>query len=279
MSPISRKAELPMYADDSYYYGYNVNKDKSVKDLVNKLKKVITWLKESGLKVNEDKTEIVIFHKSNCNCVSVNINGKLIKSKKSLKVLGVIFDSKMNWSVQVEHSLNETRKAMHALKQIRKFFSQDELIILATSFLYSKLFYAAETWLLPTLNECLFSKLYSQSGMILKIVNPNLTYAESHKLFKRATPKQFCMYLTSLNLFDLFTTESPAGEWINLNFNVLQSSRANTMIFTSNNALNVGFNRISNRFSCLNGKILPDILNVTRDTYKVHMKKCFLSLS
>ena len=35
----------------------------ALKELEVKLKKIVKWLKDSGLKVNENKTEVCVFHR------------------------------------------------------------------------------------------------------------------------------------------------------------------------------------------------------------------------
>ena len=58
-------------------------------------------VKKSGLKVSENKTELCLFHQHHqINC-GLNINGATVHSKTSMNVLGIIFDSKLNWIDQV----------------------------------------------------------------------------------------------------------------------------------------------------------------------------------
>ena len=59
------------------------------------LEAITKWLKKSGLKVNESKTEACLFHRSAEITINLNINGSIIRSKKNMNVLGVIFDSKL----------------------------------------------------------------------------------------------------------------------------------------------------------------------------------------
>ena len=64
------------------------------------------WLKDSGLVVNAEKTEICLFLKRDHPTVNLTITGKLIKSKKNINVLGVTFNSKLQWSSQVSQAIN-----------------------------------------------------------------------------------------------------------------------------------------------------------------------------
>jgi hypothetical protein len=63
---------------------------------------------DSGLKVNEGKTEICLFSKRNIAPVRIKFDGTTIGSKKSIKVLGVVFDSKLklNWYDHILYAVN-----------------------------------------------------------------------------------------------------------------------------------------------------------------------------
>jgi hypothetical protein len=52
------------------------------------------WLKKSGLKVNEAKTEVCLFYKNETRPVEIMISNTKVKSKSTISVLGIIFDSK-----------------------------------------------------------------------------------------------------------------------------------------------------------------------------------------
>ena len=46
---------------------------------------MIKWLRDSGMSVNESKTEVCLFHKNNVNTIDVTINNVTIRSKTSIK--------------------------------------------------------------------------------------------------------------------------------------------------------------------------------------------------
>ena len=78
------------------------------------------WLKDSGLKINEKKTELCLFYRNDHVPISLTINGTIIKSKPSINVLGVQFDSKLSWYDQVNKSINKAKKTLHGINIIRK---------------------------------------------------------------------------------------------------------------------------------------------------------------
>ena len=108
---------------------------------------ITKWLKDSGLIVNEEKTEICLFHKRDHQTVIVTINGKQVRTKKNINVLGVMFDSKLQWSDQVSQAINKSRRALHGIKLIKKYLTKEETKMLLTPNFYSVLYYNCEIWL------------------------------------------------------------------------------------------------------------------------------------
>jgi hypothetical protein len=103
------------YADDGYYVAIHEERTQALKDLEEKLIRAEQWLSGSGLKVNASKTELVIFHKHDSARGSIYLNQIQIESKSDMKVLGIIFDSRLEWSSQVEKAIRNARQATQAL--------------------------------------------------------------------------------------------------------------------------------------------------------------------
>ena len=72
-----------------------------------------------------------------------------------MTVLGVIFDSKMQWAAHVSKAIKKATSALHAIRLIKHHFTSLELRTLITSDFYSILFYNSEVWHLPKLNTVL----------------------------------------------------------------------------------------------------------------------------
>ena len=96
-----------------------------------RLEMIVKWLKDSGLVVNEKKTELCLFHRNDSQLVSVRINDQTVYSKKSMNVLGVVFDCKLSWSEHVAHAIKKSNKSLCALRFLKKVFHNtwDENII------------------------------------------------------------------------------------------------------------------------------------------------------
>lgn len=70
------------YADDSYNYVYSRNIDYLKTQLEEVLRKHIIWLTNSGLVVNEEKTEIIILHKKEEITMDIKLDKQELKKPK-----------------------------------------------------------------------------------------------------------------------------------------------------------------------------------------------------
>ena len=90
-----------------------------------KLENITKWFKDWGLKVNESKTELCLFNRRDQPPLEINVNNQQLKSKNNMNVLGVSFDCKLNWQSQIQNSISKAKKALNAIKLIRKFFYKE----------------------------------------------------------------------------------------------------------------------------------------------------------
>jgi hypothetical protein len=62
--PLYDIEKLTTFADDNYVVESNTDKKIALEELGKRLEKIVKWLRDSGLKVNESKTELCIFHRN-----------------------------------------------------------------------------------------------------------------------------------------------------------------------------------------------------------------------
>ena len=256
------------------------NKNTALKILGKKLERIVKWLKDSGLKVNETKTELCIFHRNENTVGKLEIDNTEVPSKEEMNVLGLTFDSKLSWAPQIARTIKNANTSLQAIKMIKKYFKTEEIISLLTSCFYSRLYYGSEIWHIPSLNQNCKKLLLNAPANALKVCetkyDPNISFVNLHKKYKRALPNDFCNYKHCLLLYKLFNTRIPKLDWLDLNFQMINTSRQ--MYFECQNKSNykVGNNILCNRLSCLNKKINLDIFNLPIATFKVNCKQIFL---
>jgi hypothetical protein len=161
---------------------FKISFEQFQSEVLLKTRKIIKWLKGSGLKVNEKKTELCIFHQSGNTDGNLLIDNDLITSKNEINVLGITFDSKLQWSSQVSRAIRGANTSLQAIKLIRKYFTTPEIVQLLTSNFYSKFYYGSKIWHIPILNQNCKKMLLSASANALKLCNvfydPSVSYTD-----------------------------------------------------------------------------------------------------
>ena len=133
VSPLFDQTNLTLYADDNYIVRWNTVLQLLVEDMERSLEMITKWLRQSGLKVNDAKIEICLFHRNDPRPIELNINLNLLKSKEHMSILGIIFDSKLQWHLQINNAIKKSRQALHAISQIKRYFTSNELLSIITS--------------------------------------------------------------------------------------------------------------------------------------------------
>jgi hypothetical protein len=66
--------------------------------------------KKSGLKLNKNKTKICLFYRKDHLPIDMVFNNVTVKGQKTINVLGVIFDSKLQSTNQVCNVIKKAKK-------------------------------------------------------------------------------------------------------------------------------------------------------------------------
>ena len=186
----------------------------------------------------------------------------------------------MEWHLQVSNAVTKSKKALHAINLIKKYFNSRELLTLITTNYLSILYYNADVWMLPSLAPNLKKQLMAASAAPLKfctcLYDRTMSYVTLHSLNNRATPNQFCTYRHALLLHKVYNNQNPNNDTIDLYFNQQFNSRCRTVKFVDTRSYKIGKNILSNRFVILNGKINLDWLNLPFESYKIKCKNPLL---
>ena len=136
VTPLFDLAKMTLFADDNYVLEWNKCINQLIIDMQWKIELITKWLRQSGLKVNDSKTEACLFHWKDHLPIRLQVNTQVIVTKASMNVLGVLFDSKLQWQAQVQNSITKSKKALHAIVLICKYFNKAQLlnIIMVTQY-------------------------------------------------------------------------------------------------------------------------------------------------
>ena len=271
---------LTTYADDNFLLNHHKQKEVLIQNTVEGATSVIEWLESNGMIVNTDKTEICIFHIRDYQQCEIKLSGNSIKVSSSIKVLGVIFDSKLNWSEQVRHAVNKANKAKQGLALIRHYFNQEEMMKLTTAYFYSTLYYGSKIWLTSAISRQSKTMLWRVSSYMLRLIygvqREGISFAELHKHFKRATPMMWGNYTTAQAMWEAVNIQSAKNITAKLTTNLLVEQRREGLLFTRSNKSKIGYNCLSNRLQVVSRRLHNSWQDMTRDSFKMLCKKTFI---
>ena len=92
------------------------------------------WIKTNALKLNEDKTECIIFSTGKDPVYMTLLAGtQTVKSQDTVKVLGVMLDSKMTLNQQIFILSRSVHLHLRKIKRIRMYLSDFALKTLIKS--------------------------------------------------------------------------------------------------------------------------------------------------
>ena len=223
-----------------------------------------------------------LFHTNDQPLIEITLLGVKINSLKSINVLGVVFDCKLNWQIHVAKAISNAKKALYALRLLKKYFTNFEMRILLDAHFYSILYYNASIWLTPSLSSDLKQSLLSVSANALRSClmheGLDISFENLHRTHSKCTPNQIMYYQLALSLHKTLNTDvlDLTFETITVLDQMICSRRQiNFEIFRNSNR-KIGFNTTANKFFYLNGKIGLELLNLTKIRFKKIAKIQFL---
>jgi len=244
-----------------------------------KIRTHLNWLKDSGMLVNEDKTEMMVMHKTNKILKDYIMNGVTIKTKRTMNILGVIFNQNLTWSDHVFKTINSCQSVLHGLKILRKYFSLKDFTKLMTTYLFSKLFYAIEIWHFDLLSFNCKSKItsfyYTCCRLIVKDFERIQSRHEIDTQVKRATPKEFSNYCVARTVINAIHCNMSPLNQICLSTSFQIQRKPGQIFFFDNSRLKVGKNKLNNRLTWLFNEIKKPWLNLSKNQTRILLKKTF----
>ena len=141
----SHNINYHVYADDTQLYTTCKISDipESCKKLEQCIHDIRSWMTSHFLKMNDDKTEFIIF--SSCPSTvpqcSINICGTMVYPSTRVKNLGVLFDNKMDMSLYVNTILKSGYFHLRNISRVRRLLDKDSTNTLVRTTVLSRLDY------------------------------------------------------------------------------------------------------------------------------------------
>ena len=163
------------FADDSngmktfaITFQYNI----LTNDVPNCIEKVTNWMNVQFLKINPDKTEIILFHpKSLKRYVVIGgtmVAGECIRFSKVVKNVGVWLDSEMNMDTHVNKRVSHCYKLLRDIGRIRSILSREHVEMLVHAVIASRLDYCNS--ILCNMNKSNLYKLQKVQNTAARLV-------------------------------------------------------------------------------------------------------------
>ena len=202
------ETELANFADDNTPYSINDNVADLLNNLENESSILIELFSNNYLLMNADKSQLLAT--KNDENISLNIDDEIIKGSKSVKLLGVTIDSKLDFSEHVSNICEKVSKKLHALARISKYMSQEKLTIPLKAFIESQFNYCPLVWTFHsrTLNNCI-NKLH-ESALRLVYKNSTLTFEQLLEMDNSFTIHHRNIQKLAIEIYKVINSESPS---------------------------------------------------------------------
>ena len=120
----------PKFADDMVAIAVSEDVGQIEESLQSATNKLLQWAANEGMELNAQKTKVMLFGDT-VNKVTVKMNDFVLDCVSSFKYLGVVIDTKMDFSMQVDYAALKAKRAMAKVSTLidgREFLYILELI-------------------------------------------------------------------------------------------------------------------------------------------------------
>jgi hypothetical protein len=131
----SMPCDTVLYADDTTLINYSPDFEKLILKENRAMDKALEWFQANSLKVNDSKTENLIFTLNN----SYN-------NAKDVKLLGIVLDSQLSWDGHIEHLCIKLARVTYLIRKLRSCVSEEMLLTTYYAFFHSHLRYGVVLW-------------------------------------------------------------------------------------------------------------------------------------
>jgi len=196
---------LTTYADDSYVI-VSCDPGQNLSEVTKEtMSKHLKWLEDNGLVCNIEKTEIMSISQ---DPVTIEFGDKKVQSTNTMNVLGLTFDSKLDWGSQISSTISKCSRTLHGLRNIRKFFNTNQFKQIITAFFFSVLNYGMEIWFHHNLGFHHKRRIRALHYKALRTVyRKSMPKEELDKL--RAPPDKMALFLQAKILINIMNMKQP----------------------------------------------------------------------
>ena len=269
------------YADDSQLYIQCDNNEESIRCAITRLEQCISdiceWMSGNSLKINQDKTEFIIFSckSDQYNHLSLNVGSEIIHPSKSVKILGVTLDSNMNMQQDVVNTCRSSYMHIRKINSIRKYLSKESTLTLVNATVLMRLDYCNSLYTgLPQKTLHKLQLVQNAAARLITQTPRHYHISPILKEFNWLQVTQRCQYKILVITFKVLHNEAPA--YIANLFNwytparTLRSASTTSLVPNKNKTVMLG-RRLIDTTSAALWNNLPNDIKFARNI--IHFKK------
>ncbi len=210
------------------------------------------WLSSIGMVCNESKTEFVIFDRhGRFKEKSLQINNELIKPGRTMKILGMLFESNLGWTKQVNKVIQSANAMILALRYINRFLTRPQFKMAVQAHYVSRITYGSVVWsrlISARDRQKLNVNLNRVARMVLKVNKKKLSNRELYVGSGLRSFSSVCIMAECGTLYGLCTELQlePLSERL-LSQSYVSERFGNTLKFFDYSRIRVGKNSFVNR--------------------------------
>ena len=135
------------YADDNSLSCIAPTIDAVISNLQSDDNRAIKWFTDNGMQANPEKFQFMMISRDEDSDRSLTLNdSNVIVSEDHIKVLGVVIDSKLNFSLHVNAICNKASRQLNALARISNYLDVSARRTIYDSFVASNFNYCPLVW-------------------------------------------------------------------------------------------------------------------------------------
>ena len=187
-------SKLQLFADDTITSISGKNLIEMFELMKQDLSNLITWFSANKLSLHFDKTGYTIFHSYKKQIPSgfdtIDIDGEIIKRKKSVKYLGLTFDEVLSWTHHIELLIKRLGMYFSYFYQLRKVIPHKFKMQLFHAYVYSKVVYGLHCY--GVARKKSIKLVQTVCNKLLKILQIKVRTYPTNKLFKENKILKLC---------------------------------------------------------------------------------------
>lgn len=222
---VTTNCKVVQFADDVCFFTRTQTTRIALQNIKTTIDNTSQFLKNSGLEIAPEKCQLIVFNEKNNNNWKLKIENTTIKSKDTIKFLGLTFQSSGKWNKQVDIIKKKCIQPLSIIKYLRSTWKGADpslMLKLYKALIRSRIEYGAFLFNLTTSQQNILDKIQYQAvrlSMGYRQSTPtNVMLAESKEIpleirFKYLCKNYLCKILNNdehpvtksiQNLFDIY---------------------------------------------------------------------------